>query len=125
MIDKNTFYGANRAQTIPATSSFLEGAKYSTATPTNLNIGIARIWTINVGAGNDVVLPPANGSFQNCGRLGGPSFLIVNVGSVSFSLKDDGGNVLETIATDKAVLVCLAANVTANGNWLRHIYDVG
>lgn len=117
MIDKSVFYGADRAHIGG------EGAIYSTANPTNLKRGIARVWITVVGGNFDVNLPPANGN--QAGRLGGPTFMLINpVTSTTITLKDAGGNTLATIESEKAALICLAANTTANGTWLVHKLDV-
>lgn len=116
MIDKGIFYG----QPLPHLNKNV-GATYSVAEPTDLNLGIARLWIVNMTGGNDAKLPPANG--LKAGRLGGPTFAVINLGS-SFNLKDDGGAVLKVVAANKAVICCLVDNSTADGTWHVHLQDV-
>lgn len=118
MIDKGIFFGSS----MPHLNKNV-GAVYSSMDPTNLNVGIARVWCTSRGGGFDVVLPPANGG--KVGRLGGPTFMVINLSTSStFDLKDDGGTILKSVAANKAVLVCLVDNSTANGIWHVHLQDV-
>ena len=123
MIDKNVFYGADRAQTL-AVSDTLQGARYGAGSPITLNAGRARLWIFSGLGGFTVNLPDAT-EFQKAGRLGGPVFCLINTETGStLVLKDDGGTTLETIAINKAIIIGLADNSTANGIWSRHILDV-
>lgn len=115
MIDKGVFYGSP----LPHLNKNI-GAVFSTSEPTLLNTGIARLWIVDMTGGNFVDLPPANGS--KAGRPGGPTFMIINKGN-TFDLRDDGGTILKLVAANKAVLVCLVDNSTADGTWHVHLQD--
>lgn len=126
MIDRNTFYGAARNQTLVATpeiSNTLQGARYEAGSPITLDTGVARLYIFSGGGGFIVNLPPANGS--KSGKIGGPVFCLINLATGStITLKDAGGTTLETILINKACVIGLAANSTSDGTWTRHIQDV-
>ena len=120
MIDKNTFYGAARNQTLVATpeiSDTFQGARYEAGSPITLNTGVARLYVFSGGGGFIVNLPAAN-SFS---YLGGPIFCLINLNTGStITLKDADGTTLETILINKACVIGLAANSTSAGIWTRH-----
>lgn len=128
MIDRNTFYGADKSQTLiasPQVSDTFQGAKYQSGSPITLNVGVARLWIFSGLGGFTVNLPAANGDTQKCGRLGGPIFCLINLPSGStITLKDADGTTLESILINKAVVIGLADNSTTAGKWIRHIQDV-
>ncbi len=127
MIDKNTFYGAARNQTLVATpeiSDTFHGAKYETSGPVALEVGIARVWVIDFVGALDVNLPAANSRAKAGSQLGGPKFTIINIGAGTVTLKDAGGATLETLVANKACVIGLALNTTSDGTWTRHIQDV-
>lgn len=124
MIDKNTFYGAARNQTLVATpeiSNTLQGARFEAGSPITLDLGVARLYIFSGGGGFTVNLPAANG--VKAPPLGGPAWCLINKGS-TITLKDADGTTLETIAIEKACVIGLAAKATTAGIWTRHIQDV-
>ncbi len=126
MIDRNTFYGAARNQTLVATpevSNTLQGARYEAGSPITLDYGTARLYIFSGGGGFTVNLPAANGG--KAPPLGCPVFCLINLDTGStITLKDADGITLETIATEKACVIGLAVNTTSAGTWFRHIQDV-
>lgn len=123
MIDKNVFYGANRVQTLvgtPNVSDTFNGAKYSTDSPTALNAAIARVWTVD-NSGGDVNLPSANDSESVVGRVGGPTFLVINLGASSINVKDPDSTTVIAVGVGKAAIICLADNSSVNGQWFSHL----
>lgn len=56
--------------------------------------------------------------------LGGPIWLIVNQSTVTFTIQDNDGSALGTVAQDQAAFIGLGDNSTAAGQWFVHVEAV-
>lgn len=55
----------------------------------------------------------------------GETALVFNVGASSFTVADNGGNTIQTIASGEAWQIYLTGNTTANGTWRSIEYGAG
>ena len=95
-------------------TTFFGGAIFQNISAT-LNLHpYKRVWTITATASQIVKLPDATTL-----RTGGPYFYVINIGSNSFDLQDNGSTVLDTVAVNEVVLCALANNSTAAGQWFN------
>jgi hypothetical protein len=71
------------------------------------------------GAGLEITLPAANGAST------GRDILIRNVGSDTFTIKDNGGSTITTAASGTAKYLFITSNSTAAGTWGVFTYGTG
>lgn len=72
-----------------------------------------RVKTISCSVGSKKVkLPDATKM-----RTGGPHFIIINIGTITFSIADNGGTVLVSVPASQTAVVSLIDNGTVNGSW--------
>lgn len=87
------------------------------ATDTNV---VASIMDVTPsGAGLTIRMPDASQASV------GETALFFNVGASSFTVADNGGNTIQTIATGEAWQVYLTGNATVNGTWRSIEYGAG
>ena len=111
MISAHTFFGGGTFVDASAGT----GTRY-------LQIGLGRVQSWGGGSGLSLRLPDAREL-----NLGGPVFLIFNVGSNALTIRDfDGGSVRAVSATTGAGQIFLFGNSTAAGDWIGipHTYSV-
>lgn len=88
-------------------------------TATSGNV-VAQIMDITPSAGSlSIIMPPANEVSV------GETTLFFNAGSFAFTVKDDGGNTIVSIAAGLSYQVYLIGNSTVNGTWRSTQYSAG
>ena len=58
------------------------------------------------------------------GRVGGPTFVVINISGGTVVVKDAGTNVIKNVPNNQALVICLADNSTSNGTWAKHLMVV-
>lgn len=85
-----------------------------------LHAGSKRVVMLNATTtGLNVDLPDAQTL-----HLGGPHFYLLNVGSNTITVRDDGANTVHSLAGSKAVILGLVQQDDADGMWAKHELDV-
>lgn len=88
-------------------------------TATNANV-VAQIMDVTPSAGSlSILMPPADEASV------GETALFFNAGSYTFTVKDNGGNTITSIAPGLSYQVYLTDNSTPNGSWRSTQYAAG
>lgn len=88
-------------------------------TATNANV-VAQIMDVTPSVGSlSILMPPADEASV------GETALFFNAGSYAFTVKDNGGNTIVSIAPGLSYQVYLISNTTPNGSWRSTQYAAG
>ncbi len=119
----NTFGGTNIYSANPSYRAVALTANVTLTWPTevatNTNV-VASIMDVTPSAGGFTIRMP-DASQASVGETA----LFFNVGSFSFTVADNGGNTIQTIASGEAWQVYLTDNTTVNGTWRSIEYGAG
>lgn len=76
---------------------------------------VAALMDVTASAGSlKLIMPPANQGST------GVVAIIANVGSNTFTVTDNGGNTIASIATTQAWVIALTNNASVNGSWVAY-----
>lgn len=92
---------------------------WPTEVATNTNV-VASIMDVTPSAGSFTIRMP-DASQASVGETA----LFFNVGAFSFTVADNSGNTIQTIASGEAWQIYLTGNATVNGNWRAIEYGAG
>jgi hypothetical protein len=92
---------------------------WPTELATNTNVVASIMDVTPSGAGLTIRMPDASQASV------GQTALFFNVGASSFTVADNSGNTIQTIASGQAWQIYLTGNVTVNGTWRPIQYGVG
>lgn len=92
---------------------------WPTELATNANVVSSIMDVTPSGAGFEVAMPAANDASV------GETALFFNVGSDSFTVTDNSGNTIQTIAAGQAWQIYLTDNTTVDGSWRPIQYGAG
>lgn len=92
---------------------------WPTELATNTNVVASIMDVTPSGAGFTIRMPDASQASV------GQTALFFNVGASSFTVADNGGNTIQTIAAGEAWQIYLTGNATVNGTWRPVQYGVG
>jgi len=119
----NTFGGTNIYSANPSYRAVALTANVTLTWPTevatNTNV-VASIMDVTPSAGSFTIRMP-DASQASVGETA----LFFNVGAFSFTVADNGGNTIQTIASGEAWQVYLTDNTTVNGTWRSIEYGAG
>lgn len=96
-------------------TTFFGGAIFQSISAA-LDLYIAkRVWTVSATAGQLVRLPDARTL-----KTGGPYFYIINIGSNTFTVRDNTNVlVINPLGVNEAAILALADNTTRAGKWFN------
>ena len=116
-----TSNGTTWTSSTPATPNVAGGATVvSQGTSLTLTSASNRVQNVTLTAGSlSVTLPDATTL-----SAGGPTFIIVNNGAYSFTVKQNGGLILTTLTYGQSIMVEVYDISTAAGSWLISNSDV-
>lgn len=109
-----TSNGTSWTSQTPATPNVSGGATItSSAVDITLTSSSNRVQNISMTANSKAVILPDATTLS----AGGPTFLILNNGVISFVVKNNSGAVLQTVAPNSSILLSLASTSTSDGRW--------
>ena len=98
-----------------ATTTALGGGATITSSAVDITLTSSsnRVQNVSMTAASKAVILPNATTLT----AGGPTFLILNNGVISFVVKNNSGAVLQTVAPNSSVLLSLASTSTSDGRW--------
>ncbi len=114
----NTIYSANVSYRAVALNANVT-LDWPTETAPTGNVLSSILDVTPSGAGFTIRLPAANKSSV------GETALFFNVGANTFTVADNGGNTVASVAAGQAWQVYMTGNATANGTWRSYQYGAG